>query len=74
MMSDFPPERVNSGKPAFNYTGCDCFGPYHVKYGRAQVVRYGCIFTCFTTRAILLEKLDTLESDSFVNCLILLER
>ena len=68
MMSDLPPERVTSGKPAFNYTGCDCFGPYPVKYGRAQVVRYGCICTCFTTRAIHLEKLDTLESDSFVNC------
>ena len=38
-----------------------------MKNGRAQVVIYDCIFKCFTTRGTYLEKLDTLESDSFVN-------
>ena len=28
---------------------------------------YGCVFTCFTTRAIHLEKLDSLETDTFIN-------
>ncbi|MCP3857689.1 MAG: transposase family protein, partial [Actinomycetia bacterium] len=29
--------------------------------------RYGCIFTCMNVRAIHLEKLNTLETESFIN-------
>ena len=66
-MADLPPERVCPGNPPFTYVGVDLFGPFYVRVGRAQAKRYGCVYTCFTTRAIHLEVLSTLEADSFVN-------
>ena len=69
-MSDLPMERCTPGKAAFTYVGCDCFGPFVVKRGRTYVKRYGCIFTCFNTRAVHIEKLDSLDSSSFINGLV----
>ena len=66
-MADLPQERCQSGKPPFTYVGVDLCGPFHVKRGRSTVKRYGCLYTCFTTRAIHVEKLDSLETDSFIN-------
>ena len=66
-MADLPPERLIVGKPPFSVTGCDCFGPFSVSYRRGIIPRYGCVFTCMSTRAIHVEKLDTLEADSFLN-------
>lgn len=66
-MADLPSERVTPDKPPFSFVGVDCFGPFVVKRGRSQVKRYGCIFTCLTMRAIHIEKLDSLEADSFIN-------
>ena len=66
-MADLPPERLIAGKPPFHVTGCDCFGPFPVKYKRSTVLRYGCVFTCMNIRAVHIEKLDTLEADSFIN-------
>lgn len=65
-MADLPPERLEAGKPPFHYVGVDCFGPLLVKIGRARAKRYGCIFTCFATRAIHIEKLHSLDTDSFI--------
>ena len=47
----------------------DCFGPFLVKSGRNQLKRYGCLFTCLNMRAVHIEKLDCLESDSCINAL-----
>ena len=66
-MADFPPERCQPGETPFTYVGLDLFGPFYVRLGRSTVKRYGCVFTCFTTREIHLEKLDSLETDTFVN-------
>ena len=66
-MADLPPERCVPGQPAFAYVGLDLFGPLYVKLGRAEVKRYGCLFTCFNSRAVHIEKLDSLETDSFIN-------
>ncbi|XP_076045786.1 uncharacterized protein LOC143028029 [Oratosquilla oratoria] len=66
-MSDLPPERCEPGGPAFRYVGVDLFGPFHVKVGRSEMKRYGCLYTCFTTRAIHIEKLDSLQTDAFIN-------
>ncbi len=68
-MADLPSDRVTPHKPPFAVTGIDCFGPFYVKRGRAQVKRYGCIFTCLSIRAIHIEKLESLDSDAFVNAL-----
>ena len=59
--------RSEPRRPAFAHTGLDIFGPFYVKQGRSQVKRYGCIYTCLTTRAVHLEILNSLESDCFLN-------
>lgn len=41
--------------------------PFEVKRGRAIVKRYGLIFTCLAIRAIHLEVLSSLDTDSFIN-------
>ena len=66
-MADLPAERLEVGHRPFTYTGLDCFGPFLIKHGRAEVKRYACVFTCLNTRAIHLEKLNCLDTDSFLN-------
>jgi hypothetical protein len=69
-MADLPEDRVTPHKPPFSYVGIDVFGPMYVKRGRSQEKRYGCLFTCMSIRAIHIEMLNTLDSDSFVNALV----
>ena len=68
-MADLPVDRVTPEKPPFSHVGVDCFGPYFVKQGRSQVKRYGCIFTCLVIRAVHIEILHSMETDSFLNAL-----
>jgi len=65
-MADLPEERVEPSPP-FTYCGLDCFGPFIVKEGRREMKRYGLIFTCLAMRAIHIEVLDDLTTDSFLN-------
>ncbi|XP_074649414.1 uncharacterized protein LOC141904651 [Tubulanus polymorphus] len=65
-MSDLPEDRVTPNLPPFTNVGIDCFGPFLVKRGRAQVKRYGCLFTCLTCRAIHIEVCHSLSTDSFI--------
>ena len=67
MMADLPPFRVSSHEPPFSNVGIDCFGPFLVKRARSEVKRYGCIFSCMVTRAIHLEMIDCLDTNSFLN-------
>ena len=69
-MSALPLERVISGGFAFSHVGLDYFGPFVVKHGRAEVKRYGCIFTCLNMRAVHIEVADSLSTDSFLQALI----
>ena len=69
IMADLPSERFAVNKPPFYNTGTDYFGPFFVKQGRASVKRFGCIFTCLTTRAVHLEVAHSLTADSFINAL-----
>ena len=68
-MSDLPEERVQPDQVPFAHTGIDCFSPFIVKRARSEIKRYVCLFTCFAIRAIHLEKLDSLDTDSFLNAL-----
>lgn len=67
-MADLPADRVEVAAP-FTYTGCDVFGPYTVKDRRTSIKRYGLIFTCLSSRAVHIEMLDDLSTDSFINSL-----
>ena len=65
-MADLPLERCLSGNPPFSFVGADIFGPLYAVQGRAQVKRYGCIYSCMNTRGCHLELLDSLDTDSFI--------
>ena len=68
-MADLPADRVTPNKPPFTYVGIDYFGPFMIKQGRSLVKRYGCLFTCLTTRAVHLEVASSMDTDTFINVL-----
>ena len=68
-MLNLPKERLCCDEPPFTYVGTDCFGPFYTKRGRAQVKRYGVIFTCLVIRAVHLEVTEDLSTSAFINCL-----
>ncbi|XP_050687009.1 uncharacterized protein LOC126980771 [Eriocheir sinensis] len=68
-MSDLPDGRVCSDQPPFTSTGIYCFGPFYTKRGRSEVNRYGVIFSCLTLRAVHIEVVESLSTDSFSNAL-----
>ena len=67
-MSDLTIERLEPASP-FTYSGMDVFGPWYIKDGRKTVKRYGLIFTCLCSRAVHLETLNSMETNSFINAL-----
>ena len=67
-MSELPKERVEVSPP-FTYTGMDCFGPFIIKRGRKEHKRYGLLLTCLSSRAVNIEMLEDLSTDSFINAL-----
>ncbi|XP_054653604.1 uncharacterized protein LOC129193043 isoform X1 [Dunckerocampus dactyliophorus] len=67
-MAELPKERVEASAP-FTYSGMDCFGPFIVKKARKENKKYGLIFTCLYSRAVHIEMLDDLSTDSFINAL-----
>ena len=66
-MSDLPVERCTAFEKPFTYTGVDIFGTFYVRQGRAEIKRYGQLMTCFNTRAVHLELIPRLDTDSFLN-------
>ena len=65
-MAALPEDRVNPSEPPFSYLGVDCFGPLDVTRGRSTVKSYGVIFTCLSIRAIHIETVHSLDTDSFI--------
>ena len=65
-MSDLPAARTEPSAP-FTHCGADCFGPFLVNENRKQLKKYGVIFSCFSSRAVHIEILDDLSTDSFIN-------
>ena len=64
-MADLPADRVST-EPPFMYVGLDMFGPLMVKNYRKEMKRYGIIFTCLSSRAVHLEVVQNMETDSFI--------
>ncbi|KAI8422683.1 hypothetical protein MSG28_006454 [Choristoneura fumiferana] len=69
VMGDLPPARVAHHQRAFTHCGVDLFGPMEVVVGRRREKRYGVIFTCLTVRAIHLEIVHSLTTDSLIMAL-----
>ena len=69
-MADLPSERCKPHSYPFETCGIDVFGHYYVKQGRARVKRYGVIFSCFSSRAVHIEKLNDLTTSSLINALV----
>lgn len=72
IMGDLPSDRVNRNFP-FNVCGIDYCGPFYIKYknqrkGLLNKV-YVCIFVCFVTKAVHLEIVDDMTSESFISTL-----
>lgn len=65
-MGALPAERLSAFTRPFSYTGVDCFGPITVAVGRRVEKRWGVIFTCLTIRAIHLEIIYSMNSDSCI--------
>ena len=66
-MTALPKERLVSGERAFFVTGCDLFGPIFVTELRRKIKRWGCLFVCFSTRAVHLEMCYDMSCDLFLN-------
>ncbi|XP_043246546.1 uncharacterized protein LOC122394053 [Amphibalanus amphitrite] len=66
LMGDLPAFRVGEPAPVFARVGVDFFGPLTVKKHRKREKRYGCLFTCLSTRAVHIELAHSLDTDSFI--------
>ena len=66
-MADLPRSRLVSNEPPFLYVGIDYFGPILVKRARSQLKKYGCVFSCLTTRAEHIEVADDMTTNCFIN-------
>ena len=64
-MSDLPTDRLTPESP-FTFSGMDCFGPWLIKEGRKELKRYGLLFTCMASRAVHIETLNSMNTDSFI--------
>ena len=67
-MTNLPKDRMCEGPP-FTYCGVDLFGSFFVKEGRKEMKRYGTLFTCLSSRAVHIDKSNSLSTDSFILCL-----
>ena len=68
-MASLPEDRITPSKPPFTYVGVDCFGPFLVRRGRATAKRYGVLFTCLAIRAVHIEVVHSMDTESFINTL-----
>ncbi|KFD47687.1 hypothetical protein M513_11478, partial [Trichuris suis] len=65
-LAQLPTERLQAFQPPFSCVGIDYFGPLTVLVRRSHEKRYGCLFTCMSTRAVHLEISFSLNTDSFL--------
>ena len=66
LIATLPKERHEVFSPPFTNAGVDFFGPMFVVVGQRREKRYGCLFTCFVTRAVHLEIAHRLDTNSFI--------
>ena len=64
-MADLPEQRTDDAPP-FTHVGIDMFGPFMVKERRKELKCYGAMFTCMASRAIHIEVVQSIDTDSFI--------
>ena len=71
LMADLLIDRLTADVPPFTSCGTDYFGPYLVVRGRGKSREklFGVVFTCLSSRAVHTEVANSLDTDSFINCL-----
>ena len=69
VMAELPTERLDAST-AFANVGIDYFGPFTVKIGRRNEKRWCCLFTCLTVRAVNIEIVPKLDTDSCLNAIM----
>uniref|UniRef100_A0A182XPH7 DUF5641 domain-containing protein n=1 Tax=Anopheles quadriannulatus TaxID=34691 RepID=A0A182XPH7_ANOQN len=65
-MAPLPKTRLAAFTRPFSYTGLDYFGPVLVRIGRANAKRWVALFTCLTVRAVHLEVVHSLSTESCI--------
>ena len=65
IIADLPKDRVNEAPP-FTYCGVDLFGPFLLKERQSEMKRYETLFTCLASRAVHIEVVTSMETDSFI--------
>ncbi|XP_058839732.1 uncharacterized protein LOC131695232 [Topomyia yanbarensis] len=68
-MGSLPPARLAAHAKPFSFSGIDYFGPMMVAVGRRSEKRWGVLVTCLTTRAIHIEIVHSLTTDSCIMAL-----
>ncbi|XP_039438455.1 uncharacterized protein LOC120419726 [Culex pipiens pallens] len=63
-MAPLPAARLQAFVRPFSYTGIDYFGPIAVRVNRGTQKRWIALFTCLTTRAVHLEVVHSLTTES----------
>ncbi|XP_062704459.1 uncharacterized protein LOC134286801 [Aedes albopictus] len=63
-MAPLPESRLAAMARPFSYVGLDYFGPIQVRIGRSCVKRWVALFTCLTVRAVHLEVVHSLSTES----------
>ncbi|XP_062707792.1 uncharacterized protein LOC134288086 [Aedes albopictus] len=69
IMADLPPGRLAAFCRPFTHVGVDYFGPIEVVVGRRREKRWGMLATCLTIRAIHIELVHSLSTDSCIMAL-----
>ena len=65
-MADLLVDRLTPDRPPFTSVGIDCFGPFQVRRDRSLVKIFEVIFACLVIRAVHVEVVHSLETDSFL--------
>ncbi|XP_055590700.1 uncharacterized protein LOC129742784 [Uranotaenia lowii] len=65
-MAPLPVARLSSQVRPFSNVGLDYFGPLMVRVGRSNVKRWVALFTCLTVRAVHLEPVHSLTTESCI--------
>ena len=69
VMADLPEEQLDAST-AFSNDGVDYLGPFIVKIGRRNEKRWCCLFTYLTMRAVHIEVVPKLDTDSCLNAIM----